>query len=105
MTRRIQRLLSVPIKPAMMLGIAASAQTSMPEPSGFLRTVGLVGPVQAGRSSLRPQTVAEQAGRLFHNALVFHAGLFGGIGMPFLHLASMIAIPYLAQLPCGRKSQ
>jgi hypothetical protein len=36
---------------------------------------------------------------------VFHAGLFGGIGMPFLHLASMIAIPYLAQLPCGRKSQ
>jgi hypothetical protein len=38
MTKRIQGLLSVPIKPAMMLAMAASPQTGMPEPSGFLRT-------------------------------------------------------------------
>jgi hypothetical protein len=36
--------------------------------------------------------------RLFHIALVFHGGFFGGIGIPFLHPATMIAIPYLAQL-------
>ncbi len=57
MTRRIQRLLSVPIKPAMMLGIAASAQTGMPEPSGFLRTeMGLVGPVRLGRTLITSPT-------------------------------------------------
>ena len=108
MTRRIQRLLSVPIKPAMMLAMAASAQTGMPEPSGFLRTeMGLVGPVRLGRTLITSPTNgrAKQAGRLLHNALVFQGGLLGGIGMPFLHPASMIAIPYLAQLQCGRKSQ
>jgi len=98
MTRRIQRLLSFPIKPAMMLAMAASTQTGVPEPSGFLLTeMGLEGPVRLGRARITsPQTAAEQAGRLFHNALMFHGGLFGGIGTPFLHPASMIAIPYLA---------
>jgi hypothetical protein len=57
MTRRIQRLLSVPIKPAMMLAMAASTQTGMPEPSGFLRTeMGLVGPVRLGRTLITSPT-------------------------------------------------
>jgi hypothetical protein len=62
MTRRIQRLLSVPIKPAMMLATAASAQTGMPEPSGFLQTeMGVEDPVRLGRALITsPQTVAEQ---------------------------------------------
>ena len=56
MTRRIQRLLSVPIKPAMMLAMAAAAQTG-PEPSGFLRTEkGLEGPVRLGRALITSPT-------------------------------------------------
>jgi hypothetical protein len=66
MTRRIRRLLSVPIKPAIVLAIAA--QTGMPGPSGYLRT-----------------------------EMGVHSGLFGGLGIPFLHPASMVVIPYLAR--------
>jgi hypothetical protein len=101
MTRRIQRLLSVPIKPAMMLAMAASAQTGMPEPSGFLRTeMGLVGPVCLGRTLITSPTNGRGTGgkTLSQCARVSPRSLWRGIGMPFLHLASMIAIPYLAQL-------
>ena len=58
MTRRIQRSLSVPIKSAMMLAMAALAQSGMPEPSGSLRTeMGIEHLVRLGRgpSSLRPR--------------------------------------------------
>jgi hypothetical protein len=68
MPSRIQRLLSAPIKPAMMLAVAVRLELAL-----------IISPSN-GRET-------------------------GGIGMPFLHPASMIAIPYLAQLQCGRKSQ
>jgi hypothetical protein len=83
MTKRIRRLLSFPILAAMMLAMAAPAQAGVPEPSGF-HLIGLEGLVRLGRDLITsPTNVFAPVPRPLHNALVFHGGPFGGIGVPF----------------------
>jgi hypothetical protein len=103
MTRRIQRLLSVSILPAVMLAMEPSAQAALLDPPGFLRIEMSIerscaftprGPSSHADSMVVKSRVAEQAGDL--NYWSFTGDLFGGIGRLFLHPGSVVVIPYLA---------